>query len=160
MIVSGLIVCLLVVLGFNNSTLASNSVDGLTDSAELEAFLDGLVEAQLEAYHIAGATVAVVKDGALFFAKGYGYADLEKRKRVSADRTLFRIASISKLFVWTAVMQLVEQGKLDLNTDINIYLTEFKIPDTYAQPITLTHLMTHTAGFSMQEWIQIRTETA
>jgi CubicO group peptidase (beta-lactamase class C family) len=137
----------LVILGFTNSSLAIDSAAGLTDPAELEAFMDGLVEAQLEAYHIPGATVAVVKDDALFFAKGYGYADLKKRERVSADRTLFRIASISKLFVWTAVMQLVEQGKLDLNTDINNYLTDFKIPNTYAQPITLTHLMTHTAGF-------------
>ena len=109
--------------------------------------MDGIVAAQLEAYHLAGATVAVVKDGALFFAKGYGFADLKERKRVQANKTLFRIASISKVFVWTAVMQLVERGKLDLNTDINTYLTHFKIPDTYDEPVTLAHLMTHTAGF-------------
>ncbi len=147
MIVIDLTLLLLVIVGFTNSTLALNSAAGLTDSAELEAFMDGSIEAQLEAYNIAGATVAVVKDGALFFAKGYGYADLKERKRVQAAKTLFRIASISKLFVWTAVMQLVEQGKLDLNTDINTYLIRFKIPNTYDEPVTLTHLMTHTAGF-------------
>ena len=146
-IVIDLTLLLLVIVGFTNSSFALNSATGLTDRAELEAFMDGSIEAQLEAYNIVGATVAVVKDGALFFAKGYGYADLKERKRVQAAKTLFRIASISKLFVWTAVMQLVEQGKLDLNTDINTYLTQFKIPNTYDEPVTLAHLMTHTAGF-------------
>jgi CubicO group peptidase (beta-lactamase class C family) len=138
---------LLIMTGFAQPALAIHPAAGPTDSVELEAFMDGVIAAQLEAYHLAGATVAVVKDGALFFAKGYGYADLKERKHVQADKTLFRIASISKLFVWTAVMQLVEQGKLDLNTDINTYLTHFKIPNTYDKPVTLAHLMTHTAGF-------------
>ncbi len=71
---------------------------GLSDPEELEAFLDGMITAQLDAYHIPGATVAVVKDGKLLFAKGYGYADLEERKPVIANQTIFRIGSISKLF--------------------------------------------------------------
>jgi CubicO group peptidase (beta-lactamase class C family) len=134
-------------VGFTNTVLAQSPAIGPTDRAELEAFMDGIVAAQLEAYNLAGAVAAVVKDGTLFFAKGYGYADLKERKLAIADKTLFRIASISKLFVWTAVMQLVEQGKLDLNTDVNTYLTHFRIPDTYDQPITLAYLMTHTSGF-------------
>lgn len=120
---------------------------GPTDPQELEAFIDGVMAAQMEAYHIPGTTISVVKDGKLFFAKGYGYADLESRKPVIANETLFRVGSVSKLFTWTAVMQLAEQGKLDLNADVNTYLTDFKIPDTYPEPITLAHLMTHTAGF-------------
>ena len=60
---------------------------------------------------------------------------------------MFRIGSVSKLFTWTAVMQLVEQGKLDLDADVNTYLTEFKIPETYPEPITLKHLLAHTPGF-------------
>jgi CubicO group peptidase (beta-lactamase class C family) len=120
---------------------------GPSDSQELEAFLDGVFAVLLDAHHIPGATVAVVKDGELLFAKGYGYADLEKRKPVDPDKTLFRIASVSKLLTWTAVMQLAEQGKVNLSEDINTYLTDFKIPDTYPEPITLAHLMTHTAGF-------------
>ncbi len=120
---------------------------GPTDPEELEAFLDGVITAQLDAYHIPGATVAVVKDGKLLFSKGYGYADIENRKPVIANQTIFRIGSTSKLFTWTAVMQLAEQGKLDLNADVNMYLKDFKIPDTYPSPITLTHLMTHTPGF-------------
>ena len=120
---------------------------GLRDRAELEAFLDGVMVANLRDKHVAGATVAVVKDGAVFLTKGYGYSDVAARAPVDADRTLFRIGSTSKLFTWTAVMQLVEQGKLDLDTDVNKYL-DFKIPDTYPQhPITLRHIMTHSPGF-------------
>ena len=119
---------------------------GVHDRAELEAFVDGIMDANLRDKHVAGATVAVVKDGALFFAKGYGYADVAKRRPVDAEHSLFRIGSTSKLFTWTAVMQLVEQGKLDLDTDVNRYL-DFKIPATFPQPITLRHIMTHTPGF-------------
>jgi len=74
-----------------------------------------------------------VKDGALFFAKGYGYADVAKRKPIDPERSLFRIGSTSKLFTWTSVMQLVEQGKIDLDADVNKYI-DFKIPATYPQP--------------------------
>jgi CubicO group peptidase (beta-lactamase class C family) len=119
---------------------------GLRSPEELEAFVDGFVDGELEAYHVAGLTVAVVKDGQLFFAKGYGRADVGRRVPVEADRTLFRPGSVSKLFTWTAVMQLVEQGKLDLDADVNTYLTQFKIPATYAAPITLRHVLTHTVG--------------
>jgi CubicO group peptidase (beta-lactamase class C family) len=117
-----------------------------TNSAEMEAFLDDLLAKEMKEYHVAGAAVSVVKDGKLFFAKGYGYADLENKIPVDAEQTVFRIGSVTKLFTWTAVMQLVEQGKLDLDADINTYL-DFHIPDTYPQPITLKHLLTHTAGF-------------
>ena len=88
------------------------------DPAELEAFLDELMADQMEKHHRAGATVAVVKDGELFFTKGYGYADLENGTPVDPYQTLFSIGSASKIFVWTAVMQLAEQGKVDLNTDV------------------------------------------
>jgi CubicO group peptidase (beta-lactamase class C family) len=121
-------------------------VRGVRDRAELEAFVDGIMDANLKDKHVAGATISVVKDGALLFAKGYGFADVAKRQPVDAERSLFRIGSTSKLFTWTAVMQLVEQGKLDLDTDVNRYL-DFKIPATYPQPITLRHIMTHTPGF-------------
>jgi len=122
-------------------------VTGPMDPAELETFLDGLLTAQMEASHIAGAAIVVVKDGEIFFTKGYGYADVEKKKPVSPDDTLFRPGSVSKLFTWTAVMQLYEQGKLDLDTDINTYLKDFQIPDSFDEPITFKHLFTHTPGF-------------
>ena len=116
------------------------------DPAELEAFVDEWMSANLESNHIAGATVSVVKDGEVFLVKGYGSADLEDQTPVDAEQTLFRIGSITKLFTWTAVMQLAEQGKLDLNADVNTYL-DFRIPETFSAPISMRHLMTHTAGF-------------
>jgi CubicO group peptidase (beta-lactamase class C family) len=119
---------------------------GPTDRAEMEAFLDEELGKEMEKHHIAGAAVSVVKDGELFLAKGYGDADLENGIPVDPERTTFRIGSLTKVFTWTAVMQLVEQGKLDLDADINTYL-DFRVPDTYPQPITLEDLMTHTAGF-------------
>ena len=120
---------------------------GLTDPAELEAFLDELMAEQMEEHHIAGSAVSVVKDGELFFAKGYGSADLENGTSVDPDQTLFSLGSLSKLVTWTAVMQLAEQGKVDINADVNTYLKETPIPETFPEPITLAHLMTHTAGF-------------
>lgn len=117
------------------------------DPVQVEAFFDGLMAAQMEIHHIPGAVVAVVQDGQVILAKGYGYADVATRTPVTAQRTLFRPGSITKLFVWTAVMQLVEQGRLDLDVDVNSYLTDFQIPATFPQPITLAHLMAHTPGF-------------
>src|SRR6185503_254232 len=118
-------------------------------ATDVESFLDGLVPLQIAKDNIAGATISVVKDGKLLFAKGYGYADVKNKKVVSAQGTLFRPGSISKLFTWTAVMQLFEQGKLDLDKDVNTYL-DFKIPDAFGKPITLKNIMTHTPGFEEQ----------
>jgi CubicO group peptidase (beta-lactamase class C family) len=115
-------------------------------ASDLETFLDGVMPLQLAREDIAGAVISVVKDGKLFFAKGYGYSDVEKKTPVSPDSTLFRPGSVSKLFTWTAVMQQVEQGKLDLDRDVNDYI-DFKIPSTYPKPITLRNVMTHTPGF-------------
>ena len=114
--------------------------------ADFETFLDALIPSQLRNRNIAGAVISVVKDGQVLFQKGYGYADVEQKKPVLPDQTLFRPGSISKLFTATAVMQLVEQGKLDLDRDVNDYL-DFAIPKTYQEPVTLRQLLTHTGGF-------------
>ncbi len=116
------------------------------ERADLEAYIDGVLAAQMAAKHVVGAEVAVVKDGQVLLVKGYGYSDLAKRAPVDPARTLFRPGSVTKLFTWTSVMQLVEANKLDLNADVNQYL-DFKLPATFAQPITLRHIMTHSAGF-------------
>jgi CubicO group peptidase (beta-lactamase class C family) len=113
---------------------------------DLDAFLGGIVPYAIAQANIAGASVAVVADGHLLFAHGYGFADVKSRRPVIADQTLFRAGSVSKLFTWTAVMQLVEQGKLDLDRNINDYL-DFKIPERYGKPITMRDVMTHSTGF-------------
>ena len=125
---------------------APSQQDPTDDPAELEAFLDNLMAELMDEHHIAGAAVAVVKDGELFFTKGYGYADVENGTPVDPEKTVFKLASNSKPFTYTAVMQLVEQGKLDLDADINTYL-DFEIPDTYPEPIKLKDLLAHTSGF-------------
>ena len=128
-------------------TAATTSAGAPEMTAEdVGAFLDGVMPLQLRREDIAGAVIVVVKDGKILFAKGYGYANVEKRIPVSADGTLFRPGSISKLFNWTSILQQVQQGKLDLDRDVNDYL-DFKIPPTFPKPITLRDIMTHTAGF-------------
>jgi CubicO group peptidase (beta-lactamase class C family) len=116
------------------------------ERADLEAWVDGFLPYAIQRGDIAGAVVAVVKDGQVLFEKGYGYADVKRRRPVDPARTLFRPGSVSKLFTWTAVMQLVEQGKLDLDRDVNTYL-DFKVPEAFGAPVTLRNAMTHTAGF-------------
>jgi CubicO group peptidase (beta-lactamase class C family) len=116
------------------------------EKADLEAFFDGIVPLQLERSDVAGATVLVMKDGKELLKKGYGFVDVAKKKPVDAETSIFRLASISKLFTWISAMQLVEQGKLDLDTDVNKYL-DFQIAPAFGKPITLRNLMTHTGGF-------------
>jgi CubicO group peptidase (beta-lactamase class C family) len=118
-------------------------------AADVEVFLDGLIPAFLEHNNVAGGVVIIVKDGKVLFGKGYGYADVKTKKPVSVDETMFRPGSVSKLFTCTAVMQLVEAGKLDLDADVNRYI-DFVIPAAFGQPVTLRRIMTHSAGF--EEW--------
>ena len=119
----------------------------LTSPQELETWLDEFIAEQMEKLHVPGVTFSLVQNGELFFAKGYGYADLEQQIPVVADRTLFRVGSISKLFTATAIMQLVEKGLLNLDDDVNKYLPDFQIENNYPQPVTIANLLTHTAGF-------------
>jgi CubicO group peptidase (beta-lactamase class C family) len=116
------------------------------DRADLEAWLDGYLPYALERGRIPGAVVVVVKDGQVVLEKGYGYSDVAKRAPVLPESTLFRPGSVSKLVTWTAVMQQVELGKIDLDKDVNAYL-DFKIPAYQGKPITMRNIMTHTAGF-------------
>jgi CubicO group peptidase (beta-lactamase class C family) len=94
-----------------------------------------------------GSVITVVHDGKIVFNKGYGSAKLETKQNVDPNKTLFRIGSITKTFTAIAVMQLVERGKLELDADINSYLKSFKVVSPFGKPITMRHLLTHTAGF-------------
>jgi CubicO group peptidase (beta-lactamase class C family) len=117
------------------------------DAAELASFFDAEVPPRLASDRVPGAVVSVVHGGRTVFARGYGLADVEGRKPFDPETSLVRIASISKLFTATAVLQLVDQGKVSLDADVNSYLTRFRVPATYERPVTLRHLLTHTAGF-------------
>lgn len=116
------------------------------DPKDLEAWMDGYLPYALERGRIPGAVVVVVRGGQVVLEKGYGFSDVAKRAPVLPETTLFRPGSVSKLLTWTAVMQQVEAGKIDLDKDVNAYL-DFKIPPFEGKPVTMRNIMTHTAGF-------------
>lgn len=144
------LVILFLVSSMNQISIAAEPI---LDAQDVEQFIDTYMQHQLESLNIPNATVAVVAHGEVILSKGYGYSNIEAQTPVNPNHTLFRVGSTSKLVTWTAVMQLVEQGKLDLDTDVNEYI-DFEIPaKLYTQrtvelnPITLRHLMSHTPGF-------------
>ena len=116
---------------------------------DVNGWLDGYLPYALHTGDIAGAVVAVVKDGQILTERGFGYSDVATRAPVDPKLTLFRPGSVSKLLTWTAVMQQVEQGKIDLDADVNQYL-DFKIPARDGKPVTMRNLMQHVAGFEEQ----------
>jgi CubicO group peptidase (beta-lactamase class C family) len=134
-------------LCFAAASLNATAQSSLDVPEALEIFIDGVVQPAMKANNSPAGTVAIMHNGELIFAKGYGFQDVDQQIPVDPHTTLFRPGSVSKLFTWVAVMQQVEQGKLDLDTDVNEYLDTFKIKDTFDQPVTLRHIMTHTAGF-------------
>src|SRR5258708_1948436 len=126
------------------STPAAPAVE--LPAGDVDGWLEGYLPYAIRTGDIAGAVVAIVKDGAVLSERGYGYSDVEKRTPVDPKLTLFRPGSVSKLFTWTAVMQQVEQGKIDLDADVNQYL-DFKIPARDGKPVTMRQLMQHVARF-------------
>ena len=131
-----------------NLLSGSQISDRINNPGIVEAFFDGVISTHMKENKSPSGTISMVYRDRIIFSKGYGYQDIEKNIPVVADKTMFRPGSVSKLFTWTAVMQLKEQGKLDLDTDVNTYLKTFKIKDTYpGEPVTLRHILTHTPGF-------------
>jgi len=133
------------------ATAPATGAHALT-ATDVNAWLDGYMPYAMATGDIAGAVVVVVKDGQIVTERGFGYADVATKKPVDPKLTLFRPGSTSKLFTWTAVMQLVEQGKLNLDADVNKYLpSDFQIPPRAgSKPVTLRNIMQHTAGFEEQ----------
>ena len=119
----------------------------VVEAGDLQAFVDEFFPQQMDQYHIPGLVFIFVQGGETLYAQGYGQSDLETTIPMDPVATIMRIGSVSKLFVASAVMQLVEQGKLDLHSDINQYLTTFQFADTFSEPVILADLLTHTAGF-------------
>lgn len=131
-------------------SVAPPRAEPLSDS-DIAAFADGFIENAMLQSGIPGAALVLVRDGRVILARGYGYADLETRRKVDIENTLFRQASISKLFVWLIALQLADEGRLDLDADISTYL-DFRISGLDGAPITMRHLMTHTPGLAERVW--------
>jgi len=133
--------------------IPQDSFYGPSDPSEIETFFDMVFKEEMEKLNVPGATFSLVKDGEILFTKGYGLANVERGIHVDPYKTTFHVASVSKLFTATAVMQLAEQGKLDLYTDVNQYLTTFKVDDNFPGPVTIADLLTHTGGIEERSLI-------
>lgn len=135
---------------FSGSILARNVSDP-NDSLELEKFMDQFLKEKMVEYHVPGAAFVLVKNGQIYFSKGYGYADIENKVPIDPDKTIFRVASVSKLFTITGVLQLAEQGLIDLNQNVNYYLQDWQVDNAYNEPIRIRYLLTHTDGFETRD---------
>lgn len=113
----------------------------------LSTFCDSLFQVGLDEKQLPGGAVTVVENGHVLFTKAYGFADSEKQIRVDANVTLFQIGSVGKLLTAIAVLQQIEQGRLQLDHDVRDYLGDFPLDNRFTSKITLRHLLTHAAGF-------------
>ena len=138
-------ICFLVLLAVSLNLVCLASTTVVADENSLEKVISALFESTMQDQKIPGAAIVVIKDGKTIVKKGFGYSNLATRQKVDPDRTVFRIGSITKSMTVVAALKLVEQGKLDLDTDINVYLPKFKIKSDYP-PIKLRHLLSHCAG--------------
>ncbi|MED4730768.1 beta-lactamase family protein [Aneurinibacillus migulanus] len=127
---------------------------GPTDAKEVEEFADTFFSQPHIKDQLAGAVFVIVKEGKILLKKGYGYADLEKKIPADPDRTVFPVASISKVFTATGIMQLVEQRKINLDEDIQTYLGDVKLNNKTDYPLTMKHLLTHTTGFDFTDTLE------
>ncbi len=128
-------------------THLNSRLQGPIDPEELESFLDAYLAEQMEEWHIPGVVFVLVKDGEVLLSKGYGYADLEKQILFDPEQTILTTASVGKAFTALAILQLYEQGFVDLNEDVRPYINDFQLPDVHPGILTFHNLLTHTDGF-------------
>lgn len=134
-----------------NAQAQTGNLEKELSTGDLEKFVDQAFLKNMGEYNIPGAVISVVKDGKQVFSKGYGYSDTSAQKPADPDKTLFRIGSASKLFTATAVMKLVQEGRIDLHADVNQYLKSFKLKNPYSKPVTMEMLLGHTSGIDSDE---------
>ncbi len=137
------------------NTVLAQTLPPPPDTSSLSGYFDAQIPAYLREYNIAGAVVAVVENGETVHLAGYGFANLEEHTSMDAASSVMHIGSAGKTFTAVAIMQLVEQGLIDLDADVMTYI-DFDIPTTYPEPITIRHLLTHTSGFEAHDLDIIR----
>ncbi|SFA96321.1 serine hydrolase [Clostridium frigidicarnis] len=149
-ILTVILCCIVLVCTKGNVALALTEQDmkskDISNSKDVQEFMDKFFTSNMQKYKIPGSAVVVVKDGKEVFKKGYGYSNLDKKIEVNPDETLFPAASVSKLFTATAIMQLYEQGKIDINENVEKYIAPYKIDNNYNEVITCANLLTHSSG--------------
>lgn len=129
------------------SVMSTAQTSGPGAPAEFEAFLDEYLAEQMETYHIPGVVFTIVKDGEIFFTKGYGYAELETQTPMDPEDTVLITASLAKIFTAVGVLQLDERGVIDLQEDVRPYFKDFPLKTSFDEPLTFANLLTHTDGF-------------
>lgn len=152
-----ILICLFSLCLINASFAADSeksavSSHGPATEAEFDTFLDNFVSENMSDSGTPGMAVWLYQKGHLDTGRAYGFANVAQQKAVSAEDTVFRIASVSKVFIPMAALQQVEQGKLDLDTDINQYLRLFQVPAFNGKPITMRQLLVHTSGIESRFW--------
>lgn len=144
-----------IILGLNSDSFASEIYNNkrvnekhldVNNSEDLQQFMDEFFKKNMDKYSVPGAAIAVVKDSKEVFKKGYGYSDVKEKVVVDPDKTVFPAASVSKLFTATAIMQLQEEEKIDLNESIDKYIEPYKVINNYKEPVTCRNLLTHSSG--------------
>ncbi|MBC7894396.1 MAG: serine hydrolase, partial [Cytophagaceae bacterium] len=115
--------------------------------AALNALLDSIGPVAIAASHVPGAVIAIVRNDSVIALRGFGYARLEDSVRADPTRSIYRIASVAKLFVATTVLQRVQAGRIALEQNVTSLVPNVPVPRTFDAPVTLRHLLTHTAGF-------------
>jgi CubicO group peptidase (beta-lactamase class C family) len=119
--------------------------DLLAQKNTVIAQIDSVVAGYMQQNKMVGLSVGIVKDGKIYLDKGYGFAEVDQPAKVDS-LTNFLTCSVTKLFTATAIMQLVEQGKLDIHQKIGYYLPEFIMKDVRCADITILQMLTHTSG--------------
>ncbi len=110
-------------------------------------YVSWLIQKEMKRNNVTGLSIALVDDQRVVWAQGFGYADTANKVPATPE-TLYRVGSISKLFTATAVMQLAEEGKIDIDQPLQTYLPEFSVKTRFpdAGPITPRSIMTHHSG--------------
>src|SRR5215207_6396488 len=147
-LVGAWVVALALLTGRSEITAGEAKDSILGDARRLEEAVDAIVTNRKQKAHVPGAVVTIVKGNKIIFNKGYGFANLEERRPVDPDRTLFRVASVSKVFNAMAALTLVDRGLIGTEEDVRPRLAAagLALDKTVDGPITLKALLTHTAG--------------
>lgn len=141
------VACLLLLSVTVAAAQETPTADKISEPAALESFIDRHVARLMAKGHVPGVTVSVVRGNETVLVKSYGVRNRQTKAPVDPEKTLFRIGSVTKLMTTIVILGLVDDGILDLDVDINTYLKTVKVPDTFADPVTLRHILTHMGGF-------------
>lgn len=136
---------------------ASNNEKSIENNEDIIEFIDNYFNENMDKYNVPGVSVSIIKDNKEVLCKGYGYSDLSKEKKVDPYETTFPLASGSKLFTATAIMQLYEQGKIELDSNIEEYITPYKIVNNFDKSVTIRQLLTHSSGLDESSELNSKT---